>query len=90
MNVPIAAQISSKTEDEIRQHIAESIKERRHDILRSGKNRFFEFLVDRLQASDITDASLAQLDASGMFGSFVQKLGMDRKTYVEAFVRAAR
>lgn len=89
LDVPIAAQVSGNSEQEVRQHIAQSIKERRHDILKSGKNKFFEFLVDRLQDTDIIDDSLAKLDASGMFDSFVQKLGMDRNTYVEAFVKAA-
>ena len=45
--------------------------------------------INRLQDTDITNDSQAKLDASGMFDSFVQKLGMNRNMYIEAFVKAA-
>lgn len=87
IDVALASQISGRSEIEVRQHLLDSIRERRHAIFRSGKNKFFEFLIDRLTEVDLTEDSLATLDASEVIDSFAQKLGMDKKAYVAKFVR---
>lgn len=89
IDVSLASEVTGRPEAEVRQHILAAIRERRHAIFRSGKNKFFEFLVDRLTETDLTNESLAKLDASELIDSFVQKLGMDKKTYIAAFVRKA-
>lgn len=71
-------------EDTLLAHILEAIKENRERILK--KNKYFEFLVDRLTVSDITQEGLAKLDASEIAESIIGKLGESRSTYLRKYI----
>lgn len=78
-----AARITGKTEREIQQVIFDSIVENRNLILK--KNKYFDFLFDRIRVDDITQPRLDTLDASVMFESYLRKLGMSFTNYVHMY-----
>jgi predicted ATPase len=85
LDFQVCAAISNKTVSEIRSGILNAIKDNRQAILR--KNRFFEFLFDRLTETDITEVSLTHLDASQIFHQFVRDIGLgDEEHFVRDYV----
>lgn len=74
LNPSILAKIFGKTEQDIREIILETIREKRANILK--KNQFFEFLFDSLYEEHITYERLCKLDASEIVNEVASKLGM--------------
>ena len=72
----------NKTENEIKEIILSTIKEKKENILK--KNKYFEFLIDRLTIDDINEESLGKLDASELVESIIVKLGAK---YDESFIK---
>ena len=87
LDFDICAAISGKPVDQIRATILSLIKDKREAAFAKNKNKFFEFLFDRLSIDDITDASLSRLDVSEIFPQFVKDIGLkDEKHFVEAYI----
>jgi predicted ATPase len=85
LDFQVCASISGRTTDQIRSAILKAIKDNQSAIL--GKNRFFEFLVDTLNETHITQESLAHLDASQIFHHFIRDIGFDtEERFVTAYV----
>jgi ABC-type dipeptide/oligopeptide/nickel transport system ATPase subunit len=81
----VAAKITGKTEQELRQIILTAIVANRAAILQ--KNKFFEFLVDSLAIEHITEERVAKLDASVIMSDYLDKVGMAFVEYTQAYVR---
>lgn len=84
LDLSVAALITDKSEDHIRQMILESILENKEKIFR--KNKFFEFLTDSMTIDHITDERLSKLDASMIMPVYLLKIGMNFRQYIQAYV----
>jgi predicted ATP-dependent endonuclease of OLD family len=85
LDFQVCASISHKTTHDICSAILKAIKDNQSAIL--GRNRFFEFLVDMLNETHITEESLAHLDASQIFHQFTRDVGFDdEERFVTAYV----
>ena len=67
----------NKSESDIRQLVLDSLLDVKNEIFK--KNKFFEFLVDRLSLNDISDDNLSKLDASIISKSFLKKTQMKQR-----------
>lgn len=85
LDFEIAAAITGKSIDDIQRIVFDSIKASRDTILK--KNKFLDFLFDRLDISDITDESLSQLDCSEVFPGYLKEIDMTFSEYVEKYVK---
>jgi predicted ATPase len=68
---------SGKPIEDVKIIILEAIQKRRKEIFRNSKNKFFEFLFERLQSTDITYERLSSLDASEIINDVSDSLGFD-------------
>jgi len=64
-------------ETDIKKLVLESLLDVKHEIFK--KNKFFEFLVDRLNLDDISSENLSKLDASVFSKSFLNKIGIKQR-----------
>jgi len=85
LDLDIAAKVSTKSKEDIRRVILDSILEKREKIL--NKNKYFDFLFDRLALPDITASFLEKLDAATIFASYLKKLGIGFEDYVRDYVK---
>jgi AAA domain, putative AbiEii toxin, Type IV TA system len=85
LDFEIAAFVTRKTELEIRQIIFESIREKRHKIL--GKNKHLDFLFDRMNVEDVTSQFLDRLDASVILATYLRRIGMNDRNYLDEYLR---
>lgn len=84
LNFKIAAKVTNKTTDEIKQAILNSIKNNRDKILK--KNKYFEFLFDFLRLEHITEPSIEKLDASEILDDYLVEISMERSAYVDKYL----
>lgn len=85
LNFKVAARITNKNEIQIREVILRAITKNREKMLR--KNKYFEFLVDRLTLDDITETSLDRLDASEILPTYLQEIETDFPAYLDHYIR---
>ncbi len=85
LNFKIAAKVAKKTENQVREAIFKSIIKNKDKIPK--KNKFFEFLIDRLKLEDITESSLDTLDVSEIFSTYLQEINMEFSTYIDKYLK---
>jgi len=88
LDVDTLSSLMDKTPEEVRAQLHQAILRNKDQIL--GKNKFLEFLLDRLTPTDLTDEWLAKLDASIILPLILQSLGMGFNAYLESYVQEAR
>lgn len=84
LDLDIAAKVAAKSEEDVRQNILDAILENRRKIL--NKNKYFDFLLDRLKLEDITPSFLEKLDASIIFPIYLSKIGLGFIDYTHKYV----
>lgn len=88
LDFQLASKVLKKTEDEVRQILFGAIIKNKERIL--GNNKYLEFLVDRLQATDITADLLAKFDGSVIFPSLAEMVpGNKHEEYIRKYIDAA-
>jgi len=80
--------MTDESEDVVRHLILQCILAKRNQLL--YKNRFFEFLVDGLQADHLTPDRLALLDSSLIMDSLVSTLDTNFKDFVDTYIATAK
>ena len=89
LEIGIAAKVTKKSEESVKNAILNAIKENRNALLR--RNKFFEFfgfVFDELTTSNINESSLAVLDGSTIFDSFLTELGANPNQYIQEYMVA--
>lgn len=84
LDTKIAALLSNKHEDEIRQTIVRAIIRNKQKVFKS-----LDFLADHLNAEQLSSDNLSKLDASQFVWDFVNGLGMERDQYVRQYIAEA-
>jgi predicted ATPase len=87
LDFELASLVAGKSEDEIRRAILNAIMESKYQILK--KNKYFDFLIDRLTVDDIQATHLAKLDASVIFPAYLKQIGIGFSDYVRMYVERA-
>jgi len=80
--------MTSKTKDEIKELLFDLIIDNKETIFK--KNKFFEFLIDRLNKEDIADEALRKLDASLIFEPFLKKIEASKSSYIYDYIKVNR
>ncbi|MFO7889764.1 MAG: AAA family ATPase [bacterium] len=88
LNIKLLMTSEKKKKGEIQEIILDAIKNNKAKILK--KNKYFEFLVDRLKKSDIQQESIDRLDASEILNSVLMKLGKSRKQLTQDLLSSAK
>jgi len=88
LDIPIAAVVCQKTEQETRQALLRAIISNKDKIFKH--NKFLEFLLDHLTAESLTEDRIAKLDASEIIDSFISTTGKDFSDYVRTYVGQAQ
>ena len=81
------ATVLNLTIDEVRQLVLDCILLRKDIIFR--KNKFFEFLAEKLEVSHITYARLGALDGSLILDSLLQSKGRARGDFIREYLALA-
>jgi hypothetical protein len=89
LDLDIAAEISGKTKEQVAEIVFNLIKESRDKVIAKTKTKYFAFLFDKLQVTDITADFLQSFDASVIFKKFHTQLGLTQKTYLDNYITAA-
>jgi hypothetical protein len=84
LDLDIATKILGKTRAELSSLLLNSILDCRNKIF--AKNKYLEFLLDRLTLEDIDSPFLGKLDASIIFPTFLRKIGMTFLNYVNQYI----
>lgn len=84
LDLDIASRVTEKTAEEIKQIIFECIVAKRDKIL--SKNKYFDFLFDRMKIDDLTPSLLSKFDASIIFDCYIQKIGITRQKYLTDYI----
>lgn len=84
----LAAQVLEITEDEVQQKLWAAIMAAKDRIF--VKNKFFAFLIDRLDVTDITADKLAKLDMAEILPVFLRAVHAERDQYIVSYLAAAK
>lgn len=77
LNIKYLMKSEGKKKGEIQEVIFNAIKNNKAKIL--NKNKYFDFLIDRLRKTDIKQESIDQLDASEILNDILKTLGKSRE-----------
>lgn len=87
VNVELLCQVFSDTTENIKHHIIDIIKAKKHIILK--QNKFLEFLVDRITPSDINDDLLAKFDCSEILSGLISQYAIPEKEFIHQYIARA-
>lgn len=79
LNISSIAEAFEISEQDTKEKILSSILDSKHEIFK--KNKFFEFLVERLNTDDINDENLNKLDASVISSGLIKALEVNQRTF---------
>lgn len=80
----IISSLYSKTPEEIKQTILDTIKTKKNLILK--KNKHLDFLIDRLTITDITKERLSSFDGSIILDLIIEKMELKKDTFTKDFI----
>lgn len=87
-NMQLLAQVFSDAEENIRHRIIEIIKEKKTLVLSHYK--FLEFLVDRLNPTDVTEELLSKFDCSVILGELIRHYNTSAKEFIRQYLHTAK
>ena len=88
MDFKIAASVSKKSIEDIKQIIIDTIKFKKDVLLSRNKYmKFFSSLLDTINKDFLNDQTLSSIDGSTLFSSFLDKIGMERSDYIEKYIK---
>lgn len=83
----VAARVTGKSQTELCEIWLICIKEKRDAILK--KNAWLGFLLENLEATDLTPERMARLNAKEILPAFLERVQLDEQEYVREFVHVA-
>jgi len=87
LDIGTAAKVVKKTEETVKNALLDAIRKNKDTILRRNKFfKFFAFVFDNLNTSNINEASMAVLDGSTIFESFLTELGVNQDFYMKEYI----
>lgn len=84
VNIEALAEIYEISIDDVKEKILAAIRENRTEILK--KNKYFQFLFDRLTKDDIEQTSLSTLDASKIVPKILKDFGDSPADFLKKYI----
>jgi predicted ATPase len=88
LDFEICAAVTGKSVNDVQTVILGAIQKNADKIFK--KNKYFEFIMDRLSVDDIDQDRLSTLDASEIIHDVIRNLGSSRKRFIRKYIRHCR
>jgi len=87
LDIGTAAKVVKKQKETVKNAVLNAIKANKNRILKRNKFfEFFDFVFDNLNTSNISESSMAVLDGSTIFESFLTELGVNPDFYMKEYM----
>jgi hypothetical protein len=87
LDIGTASKVANKPEETVKNAMLDAIKANKNRMLKRNKFiEFFAFVFDDLSASIINETSLAVLDGSTIFESFITELKINTSLYMQKYI----